>query len=68
MKSRTAFLVALTLVTAVAGMILGSTLLAGGLLLVAFLFQWFGDPAQRPIVEMVKAVAALIEKAARGEK
>jgi heavy metal translocating P-type ATPase len=42
---------------------LGSAALAGGLLLVAFLFQWFGDPAQRPLVELFKAVAALIVSA-----
>ena len=42
---------------------LGSAALAGGLLLVAFLFQWFGDPAQRPLVELFKGVAALIVSA-----
>ncbi len=45
------------------GFDLGSALLAGGLLLVAFLFQWFGEPAQRPLVEMFKGVAALIVSA-----
>jgi heavy metal translocating P-type ATPase len=42
---------------------LGSAMLAIGLLLVAYLFQWFGDPAQRPLVELFKAVAALIVSA-----
>jgi heavy metal translocating P-type ATPase len=39
---------------------LGSAALAGGLLVVAFLFQWLGNPSQRPLVELFKAVAALI--------
>ena len=42
------------------GLDLGSAMLAGGLLLVAYLFQWFGDPSQRPLTELFKAVAALI--------
>jgi len=45
------------------GLELGSAMLAVGLLVVAFFFQWFGDPAQRPIVEVFKAVAALIVSA-----
>jgi len=39
---------------------LGGAMLAGGLLLVAFLFQWFGDPSQKPVTELFKAIAALI--------
>ena len=42
------------------GLDLGSAMLAGGLLAVAFLFQWFGDASQRPLTELFKGVAALI--------
>ncbi len=42
------------------GLDLGSAMLAGGLLLVAFLFEWFGDASQRPLTELFKCVAALI--------
>jgi Cd2+/Zn2+-exporting ATPase len=45
------------------GLDLGSTMLAAGLLLVAFLFQWFDATAQRPLVELFKCVAALIVSA-----
>jgi heavy metal translocating P-type ATPase len=39
---------------------LGSALLAGGLLAIAYLFDLFGDPTQRPLHELLKAIAALI--------
>jgi Cd2+/Zn2+-exporting ATPase len=42
---------------------LGSAMLSIGLLIVAYAFQWFGDPAQRPLVEIFKAGAALIVSA-----
>src|SRR6185369_8555702 len=42
---------------------LGSAFLAVGLLLVAYLFQWFGDPAQRPLTELIKAIAAILVSA-----
>lgn len=45
------------------GLNLGSIMLAGGLLLVAFVQQWFGDPAQRPLVESLKVIAALLVSA-----
>ena len=45
------------------GLDLGSAMLAGGLLLVAFLFQWFGDSSQRPLTELFKGIAALIVSA-----
>ena len=45
------------------GMDLGSAMLAGGLLLVAFLFQWFGDASQRPLTELFKGIAAIIVSA-----
>jgi Zn2+/Cd2+-exporting ATPase len=42
------------------GLQLGSIMLACGLLGVAFLQQWFGDPSLRPLTEWLKAAAALI--------
>lgn len=42
------------------GLDLGSAMLAGGLLLVAFVFQTFGDASQKPLTELFKAVAAII--------
>ena len=42
---------------------LGSIMLAAGLLAVAFLQQWFGDPAQRVLAEWLKAIAALLVSA-----
>ena len=42
---------------------LGSIMLAAGLLAVAFLQQWFGDPAQRMLAEWLKAIAALLVSA-----
>ncbi len=42
---------------------LGSIMLAGGLLAVAFAQQWFGDPAQRALAEWLKAIAALLVSA-----
>ena len=42
---------------------LGSIMLASGLLAVAFLQQWFGDPAQRQLAEWLKAIAALLVSA-----
>lgn len=42
------------------GLDLGGAMLASGLLLVAFLFQWFVDPSQKPLTELFKAIAALI--------
>ena len=45
------------------GLQLGSALLAVGLLLVAFLQQWFGSPAQRPLTELLKCAAALLVSA-----
>jgi Cd2+/Zn2+-exporting ATPase len=42
---------------------LGSILLAGDLLLVGFLQQWFGDPSQQALAEWLKGVAALIVSA-----
>lgn len=45
------------------GVQLGSIMLACGLLLVAFLQQWLGHPAQRLLPEMLKATAALIVSA-----
>src|SRR5262245_12095486 len=42
---------------------LGSAMLAVGLLLVAYLFQWFGNPAQRPLIELTKAAAAILVSA-----